>query len=732
MGESEQIELVRSSLTAARSDRVDSREDEPRLAAPIAQVVVDTGLAHLDRPFDYRVPPAMSETARPGVRVKVRFAGRDLDGFIVARSDEAEYPGRLSPIRRVVSDEPVLTPAVLACARSVGQRHAGTLGDVLRLAVPPRHARAEKALARSPGTHDTLRHRVDPEVPGDGPPPGAWARYTAGPAYLRHLRAGEAPWACWSALPAPAATLDWPRALAEAAGATLASGRGSIIVVPDHRDVARVDGALTEVLGPGQHVRLTADQGPQARYTAFLKALRGHVPVVVGTRAAAFAPVQDLGLVAWWDDGDDLHQEPRAPYPHVRDILTTRAELEGTAVLTGGFARSVEVEAMLESGRARPVVGTPATVRGAAARVTVAGEGVELERDPMARSARLPSVAWRAARAALERGPVLVQVPRRGYLPAMSCQGCRRPARCPHCRGPLELPTPDAAPTCRWCGRPATDVTCPTCGDHRLRAAVVGSRRTAEELGRAFPGVPVHTSGAGSVRERVDGTPSLVIATPGAEPVAEGGYAAALLLDAWALLERPSLRAGEEAVRRWLGAMGLVRGSADAGAVVLCGTPAHVTLPAVEAVVRWDPAWFARRELAERVELGLPPAVWMAQLLGSREALRDALRWLDLGREVSVDGPVPLSQSAGPIDHEGATAVDGSPASPPDASAAALASPSGDGGDADAPGYQVLLRADLDRSAELASRLVALRAFRSAQKAPGSLRVDVDPVDLLA
>ena len=52
---------------------------------------------------------------------------------------------------------------------------------------------------------------------------------------------------------------------------------------------------------------------------------------------------------------------------------------------------------------------------------------------------------------------------------------------------------------CRWCGRLASDWRCPTCEGRRVRAVVVGARRTAEELGRAFPGVPVRTSGRDDV-----------------------------------------------------------------------------------------------------------------------------------------------------------------------------------------------------------------------------------------
>ena len=646
---------------------------------PVASVVVDTGLAHLDRPFEYLVPQSLAGSAVPGARVKVRFAGQDLNGFVVARRASAEHEGRLAPIRRVVSPEPVLTPTQLRVATAVAARCAGTLGDVLRLAVPPRHAAAEKALALEPPTPDPL-----PQPTGPG---AAWSRYAAGPAYLTRLHAGESPAASWLASPTTEAAQDWPAALAEAAAATLAGGRGSVLVVPDHRDVARVDAALTEVLGPGRHVRLTANQGPQARYTAWLKVLRGHVSVVVGTRAAAFAPVRELGLVAWWDDGDDLLDEPRSPYPHVRDVLLTRAAIEGAAVLSGGFARTVAVQQLVESGRLRSISG--GSVRGAAPRVQVAGEGVEVERDAAAASAHLPSIAWRTAKAALDSGPVLVQVPRRGYVPSLSCQTCRTAVRCRHCGGPVALGSRQAEPACRWCGRGVGRFECRHCGGHDLRSSVVGARRTAEELGRAFPGVPVHTSGAGAVVERVAATPSLVIATPGAEPVADGGYAACLLLDAWASLDRPTLDAGEEALRRWMAAAALTRGSAAGGQVVLCGAPTHTTLPVVEALVRWDPAWFAARELGDRRELALPPTVARAAVTGERRALEAALRLAHLPPGVDRLGPLPLTDEA----------------------------------------VRVLLRAPMEKRAALAATLAPMKAVRRARKEKATIQVRMDPRD---
>jgi primosomal protein N' (replication factor Y) (superfamily II helicase) len=718
---SEQLSLSRTmaspsgrSVSPGRPKATLSAVPQAAEVDPVALVLVDVGLPHLDRPFEYLVPAPMADLAVPGARVKVRFAGQDVNGYVLARAATAEHDGALAPLRKVVSPEAVLTPRVLELAHEIASRYAGTLGDVVRLAVPPRHAMAEKNLPVPAAVPGGEAGGSTPRELPDAPAPGPWAGYPAGASFLRHLGSGDAPAASWLALPGQHGDSDWPAALAVAAATSLAAGRGALIVVPDHRDVDRVDKALQVLLGTGRHVRLTAGQGPQARYTAWLKVLRGQVRCVVGTRAAMFAPVHDLGLVAWWDDGDDVLVEQRAPYPHVREVLRARARLEGAALLTGGFTRTTAVQQWVESGEVRSVCADPAVRHGSAPRVVVAGEGTDVERDGAAARAHLPSAAWRAAKNALEHGPVLIQVPRRGYLPSLSCQSCREPARCERCHGPLALDTSTSAPACRWCGSVVGSFECTRCGGRTVRSTVVGARRTAEELGRAFPGVTVRTSGSGEVLASVPGKPCLVIATPGAEPVAEGGYTATLLLDAWASMDRPTLDASEEALRRWMAAAALTRGAAQGGVTVLCGAPSHTTLTVVEALVRWDPAWFVARELAERVELSLPPAVRMAQLVGPRVAVQRAVESAALADSVEQLGPLPWVP-AGAARSGGASAAD------PDGAS---------GGEfGTGPKIQLLLRVGLDDGPELTAALARMKAVRSARKEREPVSVRVDPTD---
>lgn len=664
---------------------------EPAAELPVARVAVDMSLPHLDRPFDYLVPAELDAKAVPGCRVRVRFAGQLVDGLLLERVPESDHEGRLSYIERVTSPEPVLAPDVAALAREVADRYAGTFADVLRLAIPPRHARVEAEPPPEP-----------PEESPAGESPGPWAHYPAGPSFLSALRERRAPRAVWTALPGP----DWTTAIARAVAATLDGGRGALVVMADGRDVARVDAALKDELGDGRHVTLTAAQGPTVRYRRWLAIRRGTARAVVGTRAAMFAPVADLGLVVLWDDGDDVHAEPHAPYPHPREVLALRAHRAGAGALIGGFTRTTDATQLVETGWAHALVADRTRIRAAMPRVRPVGDDAEVSRDSAARTARLTHLAFETARQALKDGPVLVQVPRRGYVPGLACGRCRSPARCGACQGPLALTSSHAAPFCRWCGRIAGDWHCPECGHFQVRAVVVGAKRTAEELGRAFPGVPVRTSGRDAVLERLGGERALVVATPGAEPPAEGGYAAALLLDGWVLLGRADLRAGEETLRRWMNAAALVRPS---GPVVVA---ADGSLPPVQALIRWDPVTYAERELAERRDVGFPPAARMASLTGTPAAIRDLLADARLPEEAEILGPVPIAAPAVP---SGAAIPGGTP-----------------GADTEATERErALVRVPRAQGAQLARALKEAQGVRSARKAADVVRVQIDPLELI-
>ena len=636
----------------------------------IASVAVDVPLAHLDRPFDYAIPEAMAGDVVPGVRVRVRFAGRLVDGYVLDVLDHSDV--EVQPLQSVVSPEPVLSAEVAALVRVVADHYAGSFSDVVRLAVPPRHGITEKAL------------------PPDYPPPRLDAdstslhAYPNGASFTDAVWRGSGPRAAWTVLPRHGTS--WIDGFLEAAQAALHASRGALLIVPDQRDLDRLAAAAASRFGKGSFAVLSAEAGPAARYRTFLSVSRGSVKLVLGTRAAAFAPVRNLGLIALWDDGDDSYADGHAPYPHAREVVALRAHSAKCALLLAGYSRSTGVQALVERGWLVSIDAGPAQARATCAVVRAAADSDQaLARDPHAAGARLPHDVFTAIRAGLAAGPVLVQVPRAGYLPAVVCATCRETARCPRCGQALAAGPSGLA--CRWCGPPLPGWACPRCRDSRVRSVAVGVRRTAEEFGKAFPGTAIVQSWGEQIVSEVGGDPALVLATPGAEPFARGGYAAAVLLDADAMLRRPELRAEEEALRRWLAAVALVRPAADEGAVVIVGTARE---RAVQGLVRLDPSGFAARELADRREAGFPPAAKLVTIEGGVGAVSSARQLLQLSEDVIVTGPFEIGDTPGEL-------------------------------------VRLTLRSPLSGGSALVSAVRAMSVHRAAHKLDGALRVRVDP-----
>ncbi|WP_460795861.1 primosomal protein N' family DNA-binding protein [Microbacterium sp. GXF0217] len=591
---------------------------EPVEGRRVARVLLDSPLPQLDRLFDYALPEQLGEVV-PGIRVKVplRTAGRVVDGYVVEIDVESDADRPLSEVDSVVSSVPVLTDAVYRLARRTADRAAGSASDILRLVIPKRQVRVEKAWT------------ADAETPVPSPE----VLESASAVIDRYDGLGEvlddAGRASVEAIPVLDQGLPgWTALVAAAAVRTLAAGRSTVVVVPDHRDLDQAITALEAFLPTEAIVRHDARQSNPDRYRAFLRTLEDAPCVVIGNRSAVYSPAR-AGLVIVWDDGDPLLSEPLAPYVHARDAALLRQEQEGSALLFAGHTRTTDVERLVQLGWLQDVRAT----RRVLPRVQLSTPQ-ELEQG----AARMPSSAFRSARDAAAEGPVLVQVARPGFAPSLVCADCRRPARCPQCAGPLGARNRGAVPVCGWCGRAARTWTCPECSSTRLRLASSGSERTADELGRAFPGIRVIVADGTHPITRVDDKPSLVVATRGAEPLADGGYRAVILLDGARMLQAPDLRIGESCLRWW----------SNAAALAAPGAPVHlvgIQGPAAMALATWNHAGYARSELETRAPLHMPPTVRVAQVEGTSASVRsaiEAVRALGLPAE-AVLGPVPLA-----------------------------------------------------------------------------------------
>ncbi len=578
-------------------------------SATIARVLVDSPLPQLDRLLDYRIPEGMAGVV-PGVRVSVplRAASRIAEGFVVELSSQQDFPGPLSDLVALVSPVPVLQPEVWALARAVADRAAGSASDVLRLAIPPRQVRVEKAwLARG---EPSVREPVAVPVMEGYPAGVVESALEANERLVLDVAPGviqlglDGPWIG-----------RWADTLARAAARTVAGGASAILVAPDYRDQEQLAAALATLLPGGAIIRLDARQSNPDRYRGLLRALGPEPAVLLGNRSVIYAPAARLGLIAVWNDGDPLLGEPLSPYVHARDAALIRQEQQGGALMFAGHTRTTEVERLVEVGYLRAIrLARPRHPR-------VIPTANIAANDRLAAQARIPSIAWREATAGSKTGPVLVQVARPGYSPGLRCVDCNEPARCRVCGGPLHQKRAGGIPTCNWCGAPEASWRCQNCQSTRLRPAGVGASRTAEELGRAFPGVRIIVADGERSIQAVDAKPAIVVATRGAEPIAAGGYRAVLLLDGDRMVARESLRVGEDCLRWWSDAAAL---AADDAPVVLVGVGGALA----SALVTGTHAEYARHELVDRRALRFPPAARVATLQGAPDAVAAALQAL--------------------------------------------------------------------------------------------------------
>ena len=285
----------------------------------------------------------MHEQVVPGCRVKVRFAGRDVDGFVVARADDdRSRRGARADLRAWSSSGAGPAPGGACAGRArsptaTPARWPTCSGSPCRRATPG--SRREEPRPRADRARPAARH-VDRAL-------GGGARRRGLP--RRRLSAGRVP--AGGVDGASPAGSTGPQ-LAAAAAATPASGRGSLLLAPDARDVARLDGALTALLGSGRHVVLTRRPRARPRATApSWPCRRGQVQIV--RRHPSGGLRSGAPTSAWSRSGTTAttsYAEPRAPYPHAREVLLLRAHSESAAVLLAGHGRSVEAQALVESG----------------------------------------------------------------------------------------------------------------------------------------------------------------------------------------------------------------------------------------------------------------------------------------------------------------------------------------------------------------------------------------------
>lgn len=585
---------------------------------PVARVIVDLDVPHLDRTFDYQIPKHLAEEAAVGSLVRVKWGGRRINGWIVEISTGTDHKGELSPILRVLSLVPLFTPEMLVTYRYLATRFAVNLSQVLSLAIPVRRQKVEVALANDPGVALSGTARPLGDV-ADAP---EWWTGHGLPRIVQQLVPHEE-------IASIAATLEH----------CVRSGVPAIITAPTFH-LARDLHRQLEKEFPDASLGLTAAELPQvARYETHLRTLRGDYAAVIGTRSAIWAPFKTAALQVVWQDGSDHYRERRSPKLDVLDVAVARVRWENYGLLAASLDRSVKSQALVDAGWAQSVEPTPTQIRTQIPKVQVI-DGENFEREGLSALSTLPNAAYRSIRTGLQSGPVLIQVMGAQNFYIMSCGNCGHEPNCHDCgRSVNAVPRANELKEigCRNCGARNDLSLCAECGVP-AQVREFGAEKIGRELGRAFPQTPVVVSSSASkIRRRVRPAPQIVVATSGAEPETKDGYQAVIVAEADRLGYSDQFGAQEEALRRWLNTFAM---AAPGAAGILSG---DVPTELAKAVVRWRPVHFAAEQLEERTEVGLYPARWVVEIGGSPRALAQVVARLE-------NPDVPLVPPEPPVD----------------------------------------------------------------------------------
>ena len=528
----------------------------------------------LRRRFDYAVPERLRQHVRVGTLVRVPLHGRRVRGWVVEVADRAETDRPLLPLARITGWGP---PAdVVALAEWAAWRWAGHPTHFLGTASPPL---AVLGLPPLRSTTAPLR------TAGDRP---ALVRE----AFERRLSAVRL-----------APTDDpFPYVLA-------AAERGNaLVLVP----------ALAEAAGVARRLR-EAGRDVAVAPRDWARAAAGG-SVVVGARAAAWAPVPELAAVLVVDEHDEVYQEERSPTWNARDVAAERARRAGVPCVLLSPCLSLETLSRAEvlvPSRAEERAGWPLL------------EVVDRRTEPPGRglySGRLVD----ALRQADPSAPTVCVLNRKGRARLLACAACGELARCDLCEGPLE--SADDGLRCRRCGA-VQPAVCRTCGAARMKVLRIGVSRAREEL-EALAGRPV-AEVTGDDPGRAPPTPVVVGTEAVLHRLDRAGVVAFLDFDQE--LMAPRYRAGEEALALLVRAGRLVGGRGDAGSgrlLVQTRLPDHEVLDAARHA---DPGRMAVVEGARRAALRLPPETALARVSGEAAGAFVA----EVGRqpEVEITGP---------------------------------------------------------------------------------------------
>ncbi len=638
----------------------------------IAEVAVPRDIF---KSFDYKIPVEQQAQIAVGVRVRIPFRDEELTGFVIALKAKSTFQGKLSSIKRIIDESPVIDEAGFALARWMSGHYLCPIGVILPAMVPAllrrRSARTRNYVHLKISLDETLRwvERLERQAPQQADLLKALISKESEPLMkdlLAELSISDSPLKALeqrgiiSITRRPVAhrvtspfheessqlvlSKEQERVLGQIASAlgqgerifllhgvnasgktevylqsverALELGRQAIVTVPEisltPQLIARFQARFGERLAV-YHSQLTAAQ----RSHEWERMREGEADVVIGVRSALFAPLERLGLIIMDEEHEPTYkQDDPAPRYQAREVALQRSKLSGAVVVLGSATPSLESYWRSQKGGFQLLEMKERVIGGSEPVVRV----VDLEERDELLSAPLKKSIHERLKAG-EQALLLLNL--RGFSRCVICKKCRATQRCPRCEIALVYHLKEQRLDCHFCGHSYPVGRCRKCRSPELRFLGAGSEQAEHVLRESFPNVALARMDSDSVRRGEHGA-ILESFRKGQIQILVGTQMIGLGLDfpnltlvgilsADTLLNMPDFRAGERTFQLISQAVGRAGRGAKRGEVIIqTHHPGHY---AIQQAARQNFLEFYREELVFRESLGYPPFAHLIKII---------------------------------------------------------------------------------------------------------------------
>ncbi|HEY0728490.1 MAG TPA: primosomal protein N', partial [Pyrinomonadaceae bacterium] len=500
---------------------------------------------HVAQTFTYRLTPEQSIHAKPGARIMGPFGRKMRTGYIVALHDELPSgidleESEIKEAERIVDEVPVCTPEILQLAKWVAEYYASPLGEVLKATLPPginpRPQTARNSVVKAKLRKFVRLKNADAEKITEKQKQVLLALEQRGPLPLKELSAATVaslerkglvevfdeavrrdplansvsrPVEDFTLTSAQSAVLEKIKEQVEtetygafllhgvtgsgkteiyirAMRAALERGRSAMMLVPEIALTPVFSQRLRSHFGDRVAIFHSSLQRGE-RFDEWTRVKNGEARVVIGTRSAVFAPVQNLGLIVVDEEHESTYRQQESPYNNARDTAIVRAQTDSATDELGSATPSLESFHNARAGKYR-LLTLPERI---AARPMATARIVDM-RSVFMRHAK-PRVfsdeLLEAIQETHERGEQsIILLNRRGYSSFILCRSCGETIQCPNCDVTLTYHRSERVIVCHYCNhRKGVPKVCPSCGKKYIYYVGEGTEQLEEMLTQLFP-----------------------------------------------------------------------------------------------------------------------------------------------------------------------------------------------------------------------------------------------------